>query len=261
MGNHRIITHRESFVSGLLNVYDKANDIVTSCLINISEEEYDLPIYRIFPRCRLLDVLKTKKLALVRPSMWDDSFENWLLRSKFICKDGSEASIMSSNSFIGQCWSLEKETDAMWRIYSPDSDGVKVKTTISKLLRALINNVEDENRFENSKFIGKVDYLTKDEIKENFRKNAYSYSTTNIGQATSHFFKRPEFSHEKEVVDGIFSLQIEPTELFEEIILDPRLDKSSADKNINYIKSLGCYSSVEQSILYSFENISIDFPI
>jgi hypothetical protein len=166
-----IITHRESFLSGLQKLYDDAHGKVSRNLINLTENDLSLPIYRIISVSRLENILTTNQLGLVRPKVWDDPFENWLLKSKFILKNGNEASVMSSQDFVGQCWTATEESDAMWRIYSPEKSGVKIKTTIGKLLNELLNQVEDENKFEISKFIGKVKYLSKEEIIAEFGRN------------------------------------------------------------------------------------------
>lgn len=119
------ITHRESFISGLKKLHDDAHGNIGRNLIHLSEEDLDLPIYRIFSFKRLKEILENNELGLVRPRKWDDPFENWLLKSTFLLKNGKEASIMSSESFVGQCWSLTEESDAMWRIYSPKKEVLK----------------------------------------------------------------------------------------------------------------------------------------
>lgn len=41
------------------------------------------------------------------------------------------------SDFYGQCWTLKSTSDAMWRIYSPKKDAVRVRTTIRKLAESL----------------------------------------------------------------------------------------------------------------------------
>lgn len=229
----KFITHTESFISSLQKKFDDSNGNINRNLIHLTQEEIDLPIYRIFPFHRLQEIFTNKELVFIKPKKWDDPFENWLLKSKFKLKNGEEISILSSQDFVGQCWSLTEENDAMWRIYSSKKGGVKIKTTIRKLLITLLTGVQDDLQHEISKFIGKVKYLTKEEIIKEFQNNYKSYLTTNIGQAKSHFYKRPEFKHEdeirilfktsKNIEDNKFKLKIDPYELIDEIILDPRL--------------------------------------
>ena len=39
-------------------------------------------IYRVFPRHRFFELFEEKKNALVWPTMWEDPFENFILRSR-----------------------------------------------------------------------------------------------------------------------------------------------------------------------------------
>jgi hypothetical protein len=41
----------------------------------------DLYIYRVFKVNRLIEMFKTKKLVVVKPELWDDPFENFLIKS------------------------------------------------------------------------------------------------------------------------------------------------------------------------------------
>lgn len=77
----------------------------------------DTRIYRIFPISRFIQVLTTKTLTLVKPKKWDDPFENALLSATFVV-GGETTSFAAKESVYGQCWTLHRETDAMWRIYS-----------------------------------------------------------------------------------------------------------------------------------------------
>jgi len=106
--------------------------------LNIQEKDLDREIYRIMPIHRLLEAFDIEKLTLVKPEKWDDPFENLLLKGTAETAGGELLDFSSiRDSVYGQCWTLHKETDAMWRIYSQDKQGAKVKTTIRKLLTAL----------------------------------------------------------------------------------------------------------------------------
>ncbi|MBS1611414.1 MAG: DUF2971 domain-containing protein [Bacteroidetes bacterium] len=261
----KFIQPTEPFVYGLAKKVDQISGNYSRNLIHLSIEDLDLPIYRIFTFERLKQIFSSNALCLVRPSMWDDPFENWLLRSKFILDDNSEAYFLSNDSFVGQCWSLLEESDAMWRIYSPCKGGIKVKTTIRKLLLSLINNGIEDRENEYSKFIAKVKYLNVDAIKQEFQYNADEYIRTNIGQAKTHSFKRSEFAHENEVrllfkkengvANGLYNLSISPNELFDEIVIDPRCKEIiEVEKQI---LELGYEGPVTQSSLYKFMDIEV----
>src|SRR3989304_2710069 len=45
----------------------------------------DLYIYRVFKVNRLIEMFKTKKLVLVKPELWNDPFENFLIKNLMLC--------------------------------------------------------------------------------------------------------------------------------------------------------------------------------
>src|SRR3989304_5726592 len=127
----------------------------------------DLYIYRVFKANRLIEMFKTKKLVLVKPELWDDPFENFLIKSSTPLPSGGIMSFRGvADCFYGQCWTLNQESDAMWRIYSPDKNGAKVKTTIRRLHKAIYN---PNNEFASlSYYISKVMHMTEEEIRKMF---------------------------------------------------------------------------------------------
>src|SRR5258708_10626996 len=122
-------------------------------------------IYRIFTLDRLFEAIINKQIALVRPSLWDDPFENLLYQIPW--KDSAGKSISTEalrNSLYGQCWTLLSVSDALWRIYSPCEIGVRVRTTVAKLLSSIwkANDPLATNKY----FIGKVKYHSPRKLKE-----------------------------------------------------------------------------------------------
>jgi hypothetical protein len=104
----------------------------------IEISDLDQPVYRIFPCHRLSEMFSERELVMVRPSSWDDPFENFLLQCGVIDGCGKVTSLASlRDHWYGLCWTTNEDSDAMWRIYSPDKKGVRVKTTIRKLADTL----------------------------------------------------------------------------------------------------------------------------
>jgi hypothetical protein len=224
-----------------------------SNFINIDDEEKY--IYRIMPVYRLLESFEKGALSLVEPSEWDDPFENLLLKGAV--PHGSNDSIINNifrNSVYGQCWTLHRETDAMWRIYSADKQGVKVRTTIRKLIDALLSSADGQE--VNSCFIGKVDYLTQKELVNRLTGISSMYGED---AARSLLYKRNEFAHEKEVrliytmqskQGSAHSFKIDPHSLYDEIVFDPRINQHIYQAYSEAIKSKGYSGSVRQSVMY-----------
>ena len=213
-------------------LYDKNKNILN----NLSKEQ---KIYRIFPLFRLEEMMHTQELVLVRPRMWDDPFENFFLSANVIDANGELGSLQSiKDSWYGQCWTTNADTDAMWRIYSPNKDGVRISTTAGKLFDALYD--ENDEWASLKFFIGKVEYKTKQEIND-FMKNTSFWSVAiggqNNGFARLLCVKREAFAHENEVRvlmsktpkemeknnSCIYKVKIDFEKLFDDICLDPRL--------------------------------------
>ena len=132
----------------------------------------DTKIYRIFTFDRFKELIESNELVLVNPEMWDDPFENFFLKANAI--DGQGNTVDFSNlrkMWYGQCWTKNEDTDAMWRIYSPDKNGVRISTTVRKLFNTIYNK---NDKFASLKyFIGNVNYQTKDELNKFMNGNSF----------------------------------------------------------------------------------------
>jgi hypothetical protein len=232
-------------------------------LIRLTEDDLDKRIYRVYKWVHVQKMFETGKNVLARPSKWDDPFENFLLQCTLEDSDGEPVSLEAlERSWYGQCWTLTPESDAMWRIYSADKDGMRLSTTVRKLIESIFNT---NGEFASLNcFIGRVDYR-KAEWFENFL-NEFDFYTFSLGGQTKQFadllcLKRPEFEHEQEVRlllrsdtncnDLLFS-EIKPNELFEDVLLDPRLKPHDAACQRKILQDLGCTLPVNQSTLYQF---------
>lgn len=108
--------------------------------LNFNETELDIPLFRIITVERFFELMIEKRNTFVSPSSWEDPFEAFTSKAKIII-DGKE--IFSNSRIWGQCWTTRiNETDAMWRIYTPSKNGVRIKTTARKLLDSLIESKE-----------------------------------------------------------------------------------------------------------------------
>lgn len=235
----------------------------SSNYIGLTEAELDQPIYRIFSLERFFQVLDKKQLALVKPHLWDDPFENVLLKSQFKTASNETAIFEAHDSVYGQCWTRHAETDAMWRIYSQHKNGVRLKTTPRKLLATLQANIHEHP--ELCGFIGKVAYAANEnQLKEQLQQINLT-ATDGTGIAQSLLYKRKEFEHEQEIrliysgPDGkcpnnIFNCSIKPNTLFDSIMFDPRIDESLRKACTAAIQNLGCNVKVEISNLYDLPN-------
>ena len=236
---------------------------------------FHVPIYRIIPFHRILDILKNKNLHISQTLQWEDSYENFLAKADVRMGNLPITFRDFLPCFYGQCWSLLKETDAMWRIYSPEKTGVQIRTTIYKLLEASLNE-ELSNEFDTKiRVVGQVKYLSNNQInKWVLGQDVTSMTETSLLE--SLFIKRKEFSHEKEVrliinkrIDRDNELRdiqrkfiqfpIDPNDFLDEVTFDPRLSNSDFDIYFHVLKALGYNNTVRKSQLYNFSPHKIEW--
>lgn len=239
--------------------------------LNLNQDD---EIYRIFSIDKFLKTLETKKLCLVRTHKWEDPFENFLLQTNGVLADGTEVGFdIIRDKFYGQCWTLKKECDGLWRNYKgTESSAIKVKSTVSKLMDQFYDFT---NKFHMlSYFIGKVKYVPDSEI-ENFFRNEIDIMNFQSGVefAESLLIKRLAFAYEEEIriifskptsseieltkiknpwnESDLFFVEINPNELFDEIEIDPWLTPREFIKLKEKILSLGFNGKITQSSLYN----------
>ncbi len=165
-----------------------------------------VPIYRYLSFFQLVDILERKKLYLQKVCYWDDPSEGSgylsLMQNMAIKATGENVdtvksdvplkdSIKSTYPF-GTSWSLLRESDSMWRIYSQDKTGVQIKTSIEKLEGALSRvdfpkkYHEIEDFFDIKYAVGKVDYNPANNFND-------------LEQLEHFLTKREAFKHEEEI--------------------------------------------------------------
>ena len=243
---------------------------MTETLIHLKSQDLATPIYRVFDIQRLLEICTLNMNTLVKPEKWDDPFENFILKVAIKERGNTASYIAVKDGFFGQCWSVSKESDAMWRIYSPNKSGVKVKTSIGKLLKSLSNAPENKEKRKKKGecFIGKVSYREDEELRKNLEDKAWldAELADTKSQATSLLFKRFEFEHEAEVrllyfpqqysQSKIFRYTVNPLGLFDEIQFDPRISDELFRVYRHYLKRvIGFRKSVTKSKLYEVPNL------
>ena len=253
---------------------DLYNRLELGDIRNINEEEQEKffyqPIYQILPLEYAKSILVNKEIRFNNVFIsWEDPYELFIFKQKTFI-DGKSFSIDNYEKRIyGQCWSLNKDTDAMWRIYSPKKKGVRIRTTIGKMIQVL-----DQTRglMWTAPLFGLVKYVNQGDIITYLRdieKGGTGKFFESI--ADSLFYKRTEFSHEKEmrfiididpnqphVENDHINLKVNPSDFIEEIGLDPRLDISEVNLITKDLLAINDSINISQSDLYAFEPLEIN---
>lgn len=209
-------------------------------------------LYRVVSFDRAAEIITGKQLFFASPSTWDDPFERVLKTP-------------ANQALFAQCWSRKAVSDAMWRIYSPHSLGVRISTTRERLQQAIAAARSINPNL--SYAILDVEYLKQEEITQRLEKihqdlkNSFSPSLA----MESLFMKRLAFDHEREtravIVDegsltgapkkGI-SIPVDPFKLLTSIWIDPRAPNEVLNAYKYYLKEkLGFPGKVARSGLYA----------
>jgi len=271
MANYKVTKVSEQLVINLIKLKQNNKEIY----------DKDKAIYRIFKLDSFLKDFINKTLTLVDYKKWDDPYENFIHK---YCKNGH----LDNNRWrsYGQCWSENEESDAMWRIYSNDKKGIKVKMIPNKFIEMYEDHMfqfDSKPSMDYCCFIEPVRYLDDDKIinyvrryKFSIKNNAFTKHQVDNGLMRYYKFlfplltKRMPFAHESEVRlmyctgrndadefnekilgnNKIVQFKIDPNILFKEIILDPRLSNNDANKLTKILKSNGYKNKIEKSTLY-----------
>lgn len=205
------------------------------------------PLYRIIPFQRLAEILIFRRNTLVDPSKWTDPFEKWRKdKISKTCKE-SESSV---KNYFAQCWTLEPTKDEMWTIYSQGTDGVRIRTTVEKLIASLNNDgirciAAKVNYLERKKILSYFDDDCPDnsevtsKIKTYFNENSWplpedvGVSENFLKMAERFMIKRLGFSYEHEArliclnekgkCDEYYRYRMCPNSMIDQIKINPRV--------------------------------------
>lgn len=230
--------------------------------LDIPTSKRDTYVYRIIKTTHLFEFLKKGENVLVKPELWDDPFENFILKSHFI-RDGEPVAIGPRDQFYGQCWTLQQASDAMWRIYSPRFNAVRIRTSVRKL--AVGMRKWRGSWAAKESFVGKVRYLKDAELVAFGRSvlQGKQGPLTNENLARTLLVKRPAFRHEREIrllftphdfhhfKEPIVRYPADANVLVDQIMLDPRMDEARAEVLKRKIQDAGFSGSVKRSLLYA----------
>lgn len=216
-----------------------------------SPRRSDSSLYRILGFDRLVQLFESNQLYFSHPSTWEDPCEK-LIEHR-----------LSPNIFA-QCWCKNGVSDAMWRIYSPNQLGVRIRTTKQKL-REQLNAASTTGgirfriqgvKYKPESMLNNEIEAIADELAESFR---LSFAFDSL------FMKRLAFKHEAEVRVAVYKqgidldetqlgigVPIDPFALIESVLIDPRAPDAYVRAYKHFLKEkLGFPGRVGQSALYA----------
>lgn len=229
-------------------------------LINLKKSDHGKKIYRVMKLESFFQLVRDRRVFFSRPDFWPDKHENIFLTQN-IKVGGESIGIGFKHQFYGQCWSLCKESDALWRLYGDDGCGVKISTSISTLYKAL----KAKHHFS---YVGRVQYLSIENLKkavlrfiDDGEMNFLGESQA-VGPAKTLLYKRVAYRHEQEIRALIFDADnknrnesgieanFDPCDVIEQVTFGPRLEANSYQKFKADLESLGFNKPIVRSALY-----------
>ncbi len=221
-------------------------------------------IYRILQFDHLKAFFESQTLLFPRTASWDDSYENFIFKASYRVGDKDLGAIFENfnyeERFFGLCWSHWSDSDALWRIYSPDKSRVQIKVNVGKLKSAFLASIK-QCPFEVFFALGRVVYIDNKNLDALFSHEMLLNNGDLSFLAHDGFFvKRTGFDYENEfrtIIVGrqplpeinLFPVTIDPNEIIEEVVFDPRIDDGTADEFSRELDRLG-FKNYRKSALY-----------
>jgi hypothetical protein len=96
-------------------------------------------LYRIITLDRFLD-FENDQMVFVSPSKWSDPYEKAFLEANYNFQGNVyQHPLKTSNGYklFAQCWTENIQTEAMWKVFAPNGDGVMIKLEANNLIKIL----------------------------------------------------------------------------------------------------------------------------
>ena len=216
--------------------------LIKGSFLNLTEAELDQHIYRIMPESYVISLFVDRTNVLSQVQNWKDKFENFQLNLGGNL-NGEPFEYGFRNDFVGQCWTRESLSEAMWGIYANDPQlrFLRIRSTPRKVLAALV--AAHPAMPQDTCFIGKVQYKRERELR-NYAQSGGQIELSPQRFASHLLLKRRAFKHEGEVrllyfgdaknydAKGLYRYTVDPHAMITQIMADPNRNRATwtADK-------------------------------
>lgn len=234
---------------------------MTGHYLGLTDGMLDQHVYRIMRQEYVVALFADRQNVLSQIHNWKDKFENFQLRLGGIF-NGERFEYGFRGDFVGQCWTRESLSEAMWGIYAndPNTRFVRIRSTPRKLLSALV--AAHPEMPQETCFIGKVDYKREAEL-EAFARNSGRLDVRTRRFAESLLLKRRAFEHESEVrllyfgeakhygANGLYRYAVDPHAMITQIMADPNRNRADwrTDK-ADLARMTGFAGEIKRSKIY-----------
>jgi hypothetical protein len=218
-------------------------------------EDPDTIVWKYLDLSKFLDLLMSQKLFMSRSDKFEDQYEGTFSEPTF--EEIRKLSI-DNPDFLNyykshrekvaiSSWHInEYESFAMWQIFTQNSEGLAIQSTIGRLQNAL----QPETNFD--QHIGEVNYI-------DYKKEYIPFDDMFF----PFLFKRKSFQYEREVriitdiaennitINEGLKINIDINQLIEKIYIHPKSENWYKNLVIQLVKQLGFDFTIEKSDLES----------
>ena len=210
---------------------------------NISIPDPDTVAWKYLDLSKFLDLLMSQKLFMSRSDKFEDQYEGTFSEPTFeeikkIAENNPEFldvyKTQRKNVIISSWHINEYESFAMWQIFTQNSEGLAIQSTIGRIQESL----HLENQFE--QHIGKVNYI-------DYKKEYIPFDDDFF----PFLFKRKSFQYEREVriisnlsshnlsINEGVKIDVDINKLIEKIYIHPKSENWYKNLVIQLVKQLG----------------------
>jgi hypothetical protein len=218
-------------------------------------EDPDTIVWKYLDLSKFLDLLMSEKLFMSRSDKFEDQYEGTFSEPTF--EEIRKLSI-DNPDFLNyykshrekvaiSSWHInEYESFAMWQIFTQNSEGLAIQSTIGRLQNAL----KPETNFD--QYIGEVNYI-------DYKKEYIPFDDMFF----PFLFKRKSFQYEREVriitdiaenkikINEGLKINVDINQLIEKIYIHPKSENWYKNLVIQLVKQLGFDFTIEKSDLES----------
>ncbi|KDN53669.1 hypothetical protein [Flavobacterium seoulense] len=220
-------------------------------------EDTETIVWKYLDLSKFLDLLLSQKLFMSRSDKFEDQYEGTFSEPTY---EEIKKLAIDNPDFINyykthrekvaiSSWHInEYESFAMWQIFTQNSEGLAIQSTIGRLQKAL----QPENNFK--QYIGEVNYI-------DYKKEYIPFDDLFF----PFLFKRKSFQYEREVriitdvsdsenntkLNEGLKISVDINQLIEKIYIHPKSENWYKNLVIELVKQLGFDFTIEKSDLES----------
>lgn len=212
-------------------------------------------VWKYLDLSKFLDLLMSEKLFMSRSDKFEDQYEGTFSEPTF---DEIKKLSIDNPDFLNyykthrekvaiSSWHInEYESFAMWQIFTQNSEGIAIQSTIGRLQKALVPEINF------NQYIGKVNYI-------DYKKEHIPFDDLFF----PFLFKRKSFQYEGEVriitdigdssikINEGLKINVAINQLIEKIYIHPKSENWYKNLVIQLVKQLGFDFTIEKSDLES----------